>query len=47
MEPEDIAAFALLVCEYFKGKKNIKWGVHPINAARQPDGHFYTLYTPL
>jgi hypothetical protein len=47
MEPEESVTSAFLVCEYLKGKKNIKWCVHPINAVRQCDGKFYTLYRAL
>jgi hypothetical protein len=46
MEPEKSVAVTILVCEHFKGKKNIKWRIHPINVVRHRDGHFYTLYTP-
>jgi hypothetical protein len=47
VESEGSAAFAFLVCEYLKGKKKTEWWIHPINATKHRDGHFYTLYTPL
>jgi hypothetical protein len=48
MEPEETLAVAFLVCEYLKGNVNRKWWwVHPIDAVRHHDGHFYTLYTSL
>jgi hypothetical protein len=47
MEPEESVTSAFFVCEYLKRKQNKKWCVHPINAVRHRDGHFYTSYTPL
>jgi hypothetical protein len=47
MEPEERAAIDILVREYLNGKKNGKWRVHPTNAVRHGDGHFYTLHTHL
>jgi hypothetical protein len=43
MVPEESVAFTFFVFEYLKEKKNRRWWVHPMNAVRHRDGHFYTL----